>query len=245
MLNSNELKSQLGIDERTLRKLVREGLPFAKKGRVREYDLDACNAWLVAQGYAEQPHVETICQTYAELASELGMSGKDPIRVIAGWASMPGFPGRAGTQGRRDAHLPVDQIRDWLASRDNDLGSAVDDEMRELQRQEKRLRLEISQRDLQEQLGRLADVDEVAAFNRKVVADTVSILEPLADEVVSLLPRKIPAETRSEVHRAVTTLIDNALESIARVVEGDTDETDEAEQEAEVKPKRKSKGRKK
>lgn len=240
MLTSNELKSHLGIDERTLRRLLREGLPCAKRKRARVFDLDRVDAWLIDRGYAEQPAVETICQTYAELAIALGMTGKDPTRIIAGWATQPGFPGKPGTQGRRDAHLPVEQIRDWLASRDNALGLAGDDEMRELQRREKRLRLELAERELQEQLGRLADVEEVAAFNRKVVADTVSILEPLADEVVSLLPRKIAASVRSEVHRAVMTLLDNARESIARVIEGDTDETEDVE-EAAPKPKPKSK----
>lgn len=241
MLTSNQLKSQLGIDERTLRKLVREGLPFSKRKRARQFDLEQVNAWLLQHGYAEQPAVETICQTYAELARELGMAGKDPTRIIAGWVTQPGFPGRPGTQGRRDAFLPVEQIRDWLSSRDNAFGSSGDDEMRELERQKRRLQLELAQRELQEQLGRLADVDEVAAFNRKVVADTVSILEPLPDEVVSLLPRKVPPATRAEVHRAVMMLIDNARESIARVIEGDTDETEDEADEPQPKKKPKSK----
>lgn len=222
MLTSTALKKKLGISDSTFRRIIKEGLPFTKQGRCRKFDMPTVNAWLYEKGYAKKP--EKIAKTYAELARELGMTSRDPNRTIGKWAVMPGWPGRAGVPGKQAAYLPVEKIREWLAERGSDADTSGDSELAALRREQARLQLEVSNRELHASLGRLADVDEVAQFNRQCVSDAMSMLEPLADEVVDLLPSSVRAATRRSVHKAVTEMLDNARESIARIIEGDTDE---------------------
>ncbi len=225
-MNSRELRSKLGITAAVLKKLVDEGMPRAKKGRVWQYDEAAVDQWLLDHGYAEpeRPPGEVICETYDDLVVALGMTGKDPKRVIAGWVKVPGFPGTPGTPGKRNARLPVEQIKDWLATRDGGGEYAKqDDELRQLDRERRRLQIEFENRKLREQLDRLADVDEIAQFNRQCAADAQAMLRPLPDEVLALLPSRTTPRTRAVIHKKVTELLDDAFEAIARITRGDND----------------------
>lgn len=243
-MKAGELQKRLGITPAVLRTLVASGMPVGRCGRVRDFDPLAVDSWLLANGYAEpEPPPEVVCETYADLAVALGMTCRDPIRVIAGWATQPGFPGTPGTPGKRNARLPVEQIRNWLATRDGGSAfAASDDEMRELDRERRRLQIELESQRLREQLNRLADVDEVARFNRQCAADAQAMLRPLADEVVALLPSKTASRIRAAIHKATNQLVDDAFASIARMVRGDVDESPnteatEAETKATTKPK--------
>jgi hypothetical protein len=254
-LKAAELQKRLGITPAVLKSLVDRGLPVDRRGRIRYFDVAAVDAWLLANGFAEpEPPPappELICETYADLAVALGMTSRDPNRVIAGWATQPGFPGTPGTPGKRNARLPVEQIRQWLATREStaELGPK-DDELRELDRERRRLQIELESQHLREQLNRLADVDEVARFNRQVAADAQAILRPLADEVVALLPSKTAARIRAAIHKQTNDLLDDAFETIARIVQGDTnaEESNAAEATAQATSspvKRKRSGTKK
>lgn len=231
MLKFSELARTLGVSSPKLNELIDRGLPVATgdKNR-RRFDLDEVNAWLIDQGLAEPPR--RICRTYAELSTELGV----PVRTIQHWATDPGFPGRPGSPGRAEAYLPVDEIQQWRAAKNGTANGfdayADDDELRELQRRIKRLELEQRERDALEQLGRLANVEDVARFNRQCVANAKAVLEPLADEVVAELPPEIPPETRARIHRRVATLIDNSWQQLADIVSGDTDRIDELEDDS-------------
>jgi len=228
-MNRGELLAKLGVGPDVLKTLLAEGLPRVGRGRSERFDWEAVCGWLEAHGYAERQPVEQIATTYAELAGLLGMVGTNPERTIAGWVTKPGFPGRPGTPGRRDAYLPVEQIRQWLADqqtgrRNGVAGAELDDETRELQRQLLRLKLERETRETLLELGRLADVDQVAQFNRQCIANAKSILETLPETIVDTLPRLGPEE-RANVFLQIRNLIDSALQEIGRLVEGDT-ETD-------------------
>jgi hypothetical protein len=249
-MKSNEIRKRLGISASVLKKLVDEGLPFAKNGRARDFDVVEVDGWLVKHGYAEpdQPTVpppsEVVCETYADLAKALGMTGRDPNRTIASWATQPGFPGTSGTPGKRNARLPVEQIREWLAGREGGGEFAKqDDELRQLDRERRRLQIEFENRKLREQLDRLADVDEVAQFNRQCASDAQAMLRPLADEVVALLPSRTAARIRAQIHKKVTALLDDAFEAIARITRGDTDGEEETHDKEADQTKGKSKGK--
>lgn len=240
-VNADELCLLLGVRRRDLSRWVKLGMPVIGKTKDRRYDVVEVEAWLIANGHAavegeEEKPVATagkICRTYSELARELGMTCRNPERLICRWVTMPGFPGRAGGPGKPDGYLPVEEIRQWLENRDIGTdwgGNGNDDQYRKLDKERRKLLIEVEARKLQEQLGRLADVEEVARFNRQCVANAVAILEPLADDVLLVLPIELGPDSRREVHAAVTRLLDNARLAIAEIIEGDKDETDESEE---------------
>lgn len=243
-MNSRGLRKKLGITAAVLKQLIDEGLPFTKKGRARDFDLVAVDQWLMDHGYAEpeRPSGEVICETYADLAKALNMTCRDPNRSIAGWVTQPGFPGTPGTPGKRNARLPVEQIRDWLASREGGGEYAKqDDELRQLDRERRRLQIEFENRKLQEQLDRLADVDEVAQFNRQCAADAQAMLRPLPDEVLALLPPRTTSRVRAQIHKKVTALLDDAFEAIARIARGDVDDEQPSQPTSQRSHKKKAK----
>jgi len=236
MLTFRELQKELGITQRLLTRLIGEGLPFTLEKRSKRFDREAVDQWLVANGYAEVETPERaerahgqVVQTYQQLAEALAMTGRDPVRQLARWAALPGFPGKPGTQGRRDGYFPVDQIRLWIAAR---TGETHDAELTELRLERERLRLEREIRDELLAAERLADVDEVARHNARCVANAKAVLEPMADAVVGILPAKAPAakqwpQVLREVHGAVQRLLDDAYAEIEGLIEGDTDEVED------------------
>ena len=240
LATTDELCERLGVSRRQIAKWLKRGMPVVGKTKDRRYNVDAVESWLIENGHAEidgpeQQAAGKICRTYSELARELAMESKAPERLIAYWLTIPGFPGRAGKPGRQEAYLPVDEIREWLEARDRGVfgsngGRVNDDEFRRLDKQRRQLQVEIESRKLQESLGHLADVEEVARFNRRCVANAVAILEPLADDVLMVLPTELGPGSRREVHAAVTKLLDNARLAIAEIIEGDKDETEEPEE---------------
>jgi len=243
MLTFTELRELLGVTKPVLSRLVGEGLPFVlDHRRQKRFERAAVDAWLVEQGYAEveQPdppvHAERVCLTYADLAEALGMQGRDPVRVIAGWAKMPGFPGRAGSPGRRDAYLPVDSIRRWAASQGaaTNGGGDQDEELLRLRLERERLKLEREVREELLQAERLADVDEVGRVVSRSVANAKAVLEPLPDMVLSILPATPPDVDEwprflRSVHAGVQQLLDDAYTEIAEALREDEAEEDEEE----------------
>jgi len=240
-MKSKELQKRLKIDAAQLRALVARGLPVGKKGRARDFNPAEVDQWLLDNGFAAPQRPadppEVVCTTYAELARALNMNCRDPIRTIAGWVNLPGFPGTAGQPGKRNARLPVQEIRDWLATRQSGAEYASQaDELRELDRERRRLQIEFENRKLRQQLDRLADVEEVARFNRQAAADAQAILRPLPDEVVDLLPSNATGRTRARVHARTNELIENAFAAIARMIRGDADNEETKPQEDDDKP---------
>lgn len=228
-MNRAELQTKLGVTDKQLADLLAEGLPRRGRGKGQVFEWPAVQAWLVSKGYAKPkapaPEVAPrgkICHTYADLAAELKMTQAAPERVIQFWTKRPGFPGRAGTPGRRDAYLPVDEIRAWLANLGSDAGGDNgDDETRELQRRLLRLKLEREERQALVELGRLADCELVSQFNRQCVADARALLETIPEQVAELLPAACSSDDRSRVYLATQAAIDLVCEELARMMAGD------------------------
>ena len=173
---------------------------------------------------------ERICRTYAELAQALGMTGSNPTRIISRWATEPDWPGRPATPGKRDGHLPLEKIRQWRAERERSNGRHdSDEELSAARRRLALLKLEREERDALLAAGRLADVDEIAAFNAQCVANAKAILDPIPDVVVRQLPKRTNAQTRRQVHADVTAVLDDAYMEIARILAGDDDVEEEGE----------------
>lgn len=179
------------------------------------------------QAEADQPRIAT---TWGELARELGMSGKDPERILQRLGTRPDFPGKPGRPGKRDGYFPVETIRAWLATVRSTVADVDDDEITAVAKRVKLLQLEEAEAAAALRLGKLADVDEVGQYSWQVVNNAKAILGALEDEVVAILPGSVPAKVRSQIHRKVQQLRDGALAELQRLCEGDTDETTEPDE---------------
>jgi hypothetical protein len=163
---------------------------------------------------------ERIARTYAELAEALGMQAAFPEPILARLARRPGFPGKPGTPGKREAYLPVEQIRSWLAQHG---AAAVDEEAQAAQRRIALLKLEREERDTLVELGRLADVEEIGKFIGQQIANAKAILLGIPDEVESMLPGEIAAEVRGSIGRKIERRLAAVLNELARMAKGDDD----------------------
>lgn len=237
MLTFTELAELIGATRPKLSALVREGLPFVKVGSRKMFDRSDADRWLIDHGYAEERPAanepeERVVTTYAALVEALGLVGKDPVRVVAGWAKRPDFPGRAGSPGRRDAWLPVEQIRRWAAAQGASGVADQDEELLQLKLERERLRI---QREIREELveqERLADVDEVAAANARAIANARAVLEPMPDAVLNALPTQAPSRkswaiVRRRVHAEVQQLLDDAFIEIATLIRQEAEDDDD------------------
>lgn len=219
----DQIQKKLGVSRQKWAGMRRRGMPVAE-------DVAGVRAWLEEHEpeLAERLRpAEKIARTYAELARELGMGGADPERVLARLATRPDFPGRPGRPGKRDAHLPVEKIRSWIAQVSSSVVKVTDEEIEAVTRRIRYLELEQCEREKMLAMEQLADVDEVAQFCEQVVADAKAVLESLEDEVVALLPENVAGEVRAAIHRKVRQMRDELLWQLSRLIEGDTDETDD------------------
>lgn len=245
---AGELMERLGITRQRLAALIRKGLPCTTRRGNKSFDPVAVDAWLLEHGYAvavdPEPGSESdglqpssvsgpIARTYAELANGLGMRSRQAVRMLQKYAAMPGFPGRPATPGKSDGWLPVDIIREWIAAlpRGGNVGAEIDDELQAIRKRIAKLNLEREEQELLTRLGRLADVEEVARFNRQCVANAKAVLEPLADEVLELLPRTLEDQVRTRIHQRAQKLLDSAWENLAQMIAGDDDRTGEDDEE--------------
>jgi phage terminase Nu1 subunit (DNA packaging protein) len=168
----------------------------------------------------ERPEVE-IARTYRELAERLPLQCADPERTLKQYAAR-GMPGKPARAGRRDGRFEVEVCRTWIAAHVR--GAPARDQRERLLE----LDLEIKEREKLEQLERLADVDEVAAWEATCVANSRAIMEAIPDEVLSHL-EGVDEGRRKTIHAVVTKLVDTAFEELARLNEGDTDPTEDEE----------------
>lgn len=181
---------------------------------------------------AAVPLTSGVAKTYQDLAARLGMTAADAVRQLKAWSAR-GMPGRPGHSGRRDGAFPVEECRAWIATHTQTaaLDAADEGSTAALRKRLLVLELEIAEREKLEQLGRLADVNEIAGFCQLCVHNAKAVLEAMPDEVLALLPADTAETARKSIYAKVETLIDTALEEFARLVEGDTDPTEDTPQD--------------
>jgi hypothetical protein len=168
--------------------------------------------------------------TYRELADALEMTCADPERTLKQYTAR-GMPGRPGRPGKKAARFDVEECRLWIAANVRNGTQDVTEGIRDARGRLTLLDLEIKEGERRQQLEQLADVDEIADFIEICVNDAKAILEALPDEILEALPEELPEETRRNVHRRVERILTNALESISRTIEGDTDPTEDDDED--------------
>lgn len=216
-----ELRKLIGWTAAEAKAATAEGLPVkGTRGEVA--------AWLREHGRREEgERVEpAVARTWAELARGLGMRGKEPERVLQRAATRPGFPGKPSRPGKADGELPVEAIRNWLATIGHSVEDVDDVELGKLAKRIKWLELEEKESERLVRAERLADVEVVAQFCEQVIANAKAVLGSIEEEVVAALPEAVGVNVRETVRRKVGKLVRTALAELERLAEGDTDVTD-------------------
>jgi len=205
MISFTSLRKQLGITQPALTRLIADGMPHDMDGRRKLFDERAVAKWLVETGKATIDDNETVsgpvARTRREVADYFGVN----LRTVAEWCSDARFPGQPGNRGRRDGHFPLDAISEWIAARDalrrggprvETTGHQLRDEMLEIKIQRERRRLE-------EDRGRLAPIDEMAARVARQINTAKQILDSLPEKAARALPDNLPRDTRTAVVKRI------------------------------------------
>lgn len=214
-----------GLDKKQLRTIGKR-LGVAISGR--SVDLWACLRVVFERLETIGPPdpEREIVRTYGELAAALGLTCRDPERTLKAYVAR-GMPGKAGRPGKQSGEFDVGVCRLWIAANVETSKQDVSAKVKDAQERIALLDLEIKESDRLEQVGRLADVDEVGRFNEQCANNARAILEAIPDEVLATLPDDISEQVRGSVYRKVEKLLDDAFEEIARQIEGDTDPTED------------------
>lgn len=168
---------------------------------------------------------EQIATTIGEAARQIGVS----TRVFAGWMTDPAFPGTPGQPGKQNGHFPIEKIRLWhLATHGPRAKSSEhDEEIAALKLRKAQLECDAEQVELERALGSIGDADEWAALARRIIAAAKGQLDELADRALARLPAKVPGAVKRAVRAAIERSVADALNTLAELVAGDTDETDD------------------
>lgn len=232
-MTAAELCERLKLTTVEISAYVRMGMPCEGRTKGRRFDYDAVLAWIAQHGEPEEQPlaVEAIAHTRAEAARLLGL-GLDGERIIARWLTIPGFPGRAGTSGKRDGHFPIAEIIEWRKTQGRGVLShgGGDSELTDAKR--RLVLLEIQEQEVQakKRLGQLLDFDEVSRFFEQCVTNTKAVLGQIPDEILAELPADLAESLRQQIYNRVQRRIDDACIEIAQLLEGDTDPVEDDEE---------------
>lgn len=223
MLTTAALKRALGASPADWSAWKKAGLPVVREGRRQMFDPAAVAEWFVDRGeisLALKIYPGEVAQTRDDAARALEVS----TRTLADWLTLPTFPGRAGSPGKRDGWFPIDAIRQWRDRSANPNGGAEKSPWRDVYWEAK---AKGEQLDLEERMQRLVDAEEVQRFLLRVVNSAKAILDPLPDKVLASLPADTKRKTKVSVRKKVERDLHQAYEALAELITGDHDEHEE------------------
>ena len=237
MLTSTQLREQLGITQPVLTKLVRDGLPHTldDRGRQKLFDDQAVARWLLDTGRAtlegeDQPKSK-VARTRRECADHFGVH----VRTVAEWLTDKTFPGHAGRRGDRDGDFPLDEIGQWIDSRDalRNGGPRVEttnkrDELLAVRIRRESVRTERDMLALEEDTGRLVSMEAMCELVTRQIHTAKKLLESLPDKAARDLPAELPAATRSAIVQRWRDGVYEVERTLSEMLADDEDE-DEAE----------------
>ncbi len=229
VITTVELASLLDVTPQRVAAWVKQGMPVeSRNGRVK-FRASAVERWLLARGLIVERSADapgTIARTRAEAARALRVH----CQTITDWANgYEGFPGRAGTPGKRDGYYPIAEIEAWRKSLEGPqrvgvgMGTLDVERARLLtvQCQERELRLKQRQQ-------QLIEVAVVEAFLRRTVAQAGSLLDEVPDRIMASLPGEMGENARQAIRSDVAGVIRDVRLLIGELVSGDADEQTEA-----------------
>lgn len=232
MLTFTELREQLGITQRALSQMVRDGMPHTLDGRRKVFDERAVAQWLLDTGRAvleEEDARPKIARTRRECADHFSVH----LRTVADWLEDPTFPGRSGTRGLRDGYFPLDEIAEWIADRDavRAGGPRVDvSDHREAllvaRTERETIRAQIDRLSLEKESGRLASLDAIAELVTRQIHTAKKLLDGLPDKAARELPPDLPAKVRSAIVRRWREGIYEVEQTLSEML-ADEDESEE------------------
>jgi phage terminase Nu1 subunit (DNA packaging protein) len=239
MLDADALRAKLSITSEQLTELVAAGMPCVDRDGAKWFEPLAVRDWLFAHKYATTAEAptpdddappEAIATTRHEAAAHFGVS----VRTIADWCLKPGFPGRAGTQGRQDGYFPLRQIGEWLRAHNlaaiKPLGETPNDAYLAVRTAREAIRRDADALRLEEMRGRLIDAEETTRLVTRVNALARQILYQLPPKLEAFLPPTTADAVRAEFRRNILHTLDITCGVLAEAIEGEKeDESEEAE----------------
>lgn len=219
-LTSTALRTQLGITQPALTRLIHEGLPYVAKGRTKMFDARAVTKWLLDTGRATlegQPDPAKIARTRRECADYFGVS----TRCVSKWLEDPTFPGRSGTRGMRDGHFPLPAIIDWMQARD---ATGPRSELLKARIRRMDVQNAIAQHKLAERKSSLAPRDELVQAVRALMRQAVPILDQLMCDLLADAPADLSAADRRSLRSVLRGRITEAKKILGEAVAGDGDD---------------------
>ena len=208
-LSSKQLMETLSVDQKTINRWVRRGMPFKKDGRKRVFDAEMVEAWLIDEGLARVPASdEVVLTTRNEVASYFQVS----IRTVATWLSDPSFPGKSGDTTGVGGRFPVGAIDAWRQQKtQGGVRSEFDDQIKAEQLRKLKLHNNAS-------AGQLVDAEEVRRRNIRPHTLARRILDAIPDEIKSVMPADSPPVVISEVRRMAQLKVEEACATLAGLI---------------------------
>jgi hypothetical protein len=168
---------------------------------------------------------EEIVGTIGEAALALSVAP----RTLATWLNDPTFPGKAGHPGRGDGHFPIAAIRAWhLATHGVTDKSEHADEAAAAAKVKKAIvdsdRAHLA---LERELKSILDAEEFSKFLTRMIATAKAVHDEMPDRVEARLPGSLAADVKQRIRQAVEATIVEAMNALAEAIAGDTDETDD------------------
>lgn len=218
-----EIRDRLSTDSRTLRRLMRAGLPHRRLEGAPMFDWSEVARWLIATGRAVATTPagpsnggSRVATTVAEVARHFRVA----VRTVHFWLKEDGFPGKAGSPGRQDGHFPLEEIQAWLGTR----GGEHNEEIAHLRLRRMTARTEREELKLAKTQASLAPRDEILAAIRNMNNQTAPLLDRLVDSLMKDAPPKLPAAARKKLRQLFASRISEAKQMLAETIAGDKDE---------------------
>jgi len=228
-ITSKELANALGTTPQRVGWWIRKGMPYVSRNGVYQFDPDAVEAWLTANGViAEQAgRVEqTIARNRADVARHFGVNE----HTVSVWQRRDGFPGRPATPGKHDGHYPIQEIDEWLQTiRRNDPAQREcgthDDTVKSERARLLGIQCEERELRLRQKRDELIGVEVVTAFMSRVINQAAAVIDEIPDRVLSHIPQEVQAAARRAIRDDLVGLSRDLRLTFGELATGDMDES--------------------
>ena len=115
-ISSKELAKALGTSPQRIGSWIKKGMPVESRNGCYQFDSDAVEAWLLANGLIAPETVDAelarVVTNRHDLAQHMGVT----VGVVTAWQRHPEFPGRPATPGRRNGYYVLEEVERWHAT---------------------------------------------------------------------------------------------------------------------------------
>lgn len=170
---------------------------------------------------------DVILHTRAETAAWFGVDE----RTVAKWLTVPDFPGKAGSPGKRNGYFPARAIEAWRDGR-----AAAGEEDDDLfgknfeQAGLTRAKRQMAELDLAERVGQLVDAGEVSSRVTRLVAEAAAVLRQLPAELTAQVAELVEPDVLAQMRETAGRRVEQALARLAKAARLEADDAEEDEE---------------